>query len=143
MGNFPIAIYIRLMNCLKILIPDEELRRKHILQNMLYMVELDEPNVFMMKKILCGNKYKLNVFQGSFIDGNYNKIFQGIFDNKSLSINTFDIIIGNPPYNKGGISSNKKKILFTTIKKRLYVLISLKSLSHYLKCQVIYYLLIL
>jgi len=109
MGNFPIAIYVRLMECLKILLPDKEIRRKHILEKMLYMVELDESNVFMMKKILCGNKYKLNIFQGSFIDGNYNKVFQGIFDNKSLSINTFDIIIGNPPYNKGGISSKKKR----------------------------------
>jgi len=90
MGNFPVAIYMRLMECLKILIPDEEMRRKHILEKMLYMVELDESNVFMMKKILCGNKYKLNIFQGSFIDF---KIF------KKININIkFDIILGNPPF---------------------------------------------
>ena len=90
MGNFPIAIYMRLMECLKILIPDEEMRRKHILEKMLYMVELDESNVFMMKKILCGNKYKLNIFQGSFIDF---KVY------KKININIkFDIILGNPPF---------------------------------------------
>jgi hypothetical protein len=112
MGNFPIAIYMRLMECLKILIPDEEMRRKHILEKMLYMVELDESNVFMMKKILCGNKYKLNIFQGSFIEGEYSDdidIFSykikmennHNFINKiKLFDNNFNIIVGNPPYNK-------------------------------------------
>jgi hypothetical protein len=38
---------------------------------MLYMVELDKTNVFMMKKIFCGKKYELNIFEGSFIDGKY------------------------------------------------------------------------
>jgi len=98
MGNFPIAIYMRLMECLKILIPDEEMRRKHILEKMLYMVELDESNVFMMKKILCGNNYKLNIFRGSFIEGNYVNIYN--------IKRTFDIIIGNPPYNGNGSTGN-------------------------------------
>jgi hypothetical protein len=97
MGNFPIAVYIRLMECLKILIPDEEIRRKHILEKMLYMVELDKSNVFMMRKILCGNKYKLNIFQGSFLD-------------YKTDI-TFNIIIGNPPFQKTDINGNRKALL--------------------------------
>ena len=71
MGNFPVAVYMRLMEGLKSVIKDEEKRREHILKNMLYMVELDKTNVFMMKKIFCGKKYELNIFEGSFIDGNY------------------------------------------------------------------------
>ena len=55
MGNFSIAVYIRLMEGLKDEINDNEDRKKHILENMLYMVEIDKNNVFMMKKILCGN----------------------------------------------------------------------------------------
>jgi hypothetical protein len=72
-GNFPVAVYMRLMEGLKDVkgYKDEEKRRKHILENMLYMVELDKTNVFMMKKIFCGKKYELNIFEGSFIDGKY------------------------------------------------------------------------
>lgn len=92
MGNFPVAVYMRLMIGLKDVIKDEEKRRKHILENMLYMVELDKTNVFMMKKIFCGKKYKLNIFEGSFIDGKYEKIYKTDI--------IFDIIMGNPPYNK-------------------------------------------
>ena len=92
MGNFPVAVYMRLMEGLKYIrgYEDEEKRRKHILENMLYMVELDKTNVFMMKKIFCGNKYKLNIFEGSFIDfNNFNKV------NIKLK---FNIILGNPPF---------------------------------------------
>ncbi len=38
MGNFPIAVYLRLMEGLK----DEKIRKKHILENMLYMCELNK-----------------------------------------------------------------------------------------------------
>ena len=121
MGNFPVAVYMRLMEGLKGY-KDEEKRRKHILEEMLYMVELDKTNVFMMKKIFCGKKYELNIFEGSFIDGKYEKkidIFS-INDNEKKKIkiqknidfvdkikefnNNFDIIMGNPPFNSGGVS---------------------------------------
>ena len=39
MGNFPVAVYMRLMDGLKDVIKDEEKRRDHILENMLYIVE--------------------------------------------------------------------------------------------------------
>lgn len=90
MGNYPVAVYMRLMEGLKDDMKDEEKRRKHILENMLYMVELDETNVLMMKKIFCGKKYKLNIFEGSFID---------IKHFKKINIESkFDIILGNPPF---------------------------------------------
>lgn len=90
MGNFPVAVYMRLMKSLKEFIKDEENRRKHILENMLYMVELDKKNVFMMKKIFCGKKYKLNIFEGSFIDFKH-------FTKVDIELN-FNIILGNPPF---------------------------------------------
>lgn len=90
MGNYPVAVYMRLMEGLKDDMKDEEKRRKHILENMLYMVELDETNVLMVKKIFCGKKYKLNIFEGSFI---HFKHF------KKIDIESkFDIILGNPPF---------------------------------------------
>ena len=102
MGNFPVAVYMRLMIGLKDEIVDEDKRRKHILEDMLYMVELDKGNVFMMNKIFCGKTYKLNIFQGSFIKGDYKDI-----DIYSSNIK-YDIILGNPPYNQGGIRSKGK-----------------------------------
>ena len=45
MGNFPIAVYLRLMEELKDEIKDTKERKKHILENMLYMSELNKKNV--------------------------------------------------------------------------------------------------
>ena len=104
-GNFPVAIYLRLMKGLKTEIPNEEERRKHILENMLYMIDISDKNIFVLKKILCGNKYKLNIHKGSFFyvnkDGSDDYKKPGSWT-KSFKISTFDCIVGNPPYNKGG-----------------------------------------
>jgi len=42
MGNFPIAVYLRLMRGLKSVIKSKLERKKHILENMLYMCELNK-----------------------------------------------------------------------------------------------------
>jgi len=96
-GNFPVAVYMRLMEGLINVkgYEDEEKRRKHILENMLYMVEIDKTNVFMMRKIFCGKIYKLNIFEGSFINFSPNK--NNIFKKINIDIK-FDIILGNPPF---------------------------------------------
>lgn len=97
MGNFPVAVYMRLMEGLKYVIKDQEERRRWILKNMLYMVELDKTNVFMMKKIFCGKKYDLNIFNGSFLD----------YKNDII----FDIIVGNPPYQNTDESGKRRALL--------------------------------
>jgi predicted helicase len=63
-GNFPVVVYLRLMDGLKPVIKNDEKRRKHILENMLYMSELTPKNVFICKKIFCSNTYKLNINEG-------------------------------------------------------------------------------
>lgn len=118
-GNFAVVVYFRLMDGLKTIIPNDEERQTHILENMLYMVEYDKTNSSTMNSIFCG---KINIFTGSFIDG---KKYDGI-DIFSLDENMmadenklfckkvksfhgkFDVIMGNPPYNSGGISSKIK-----------------------------------
>jgi hypothetical protein len=86
-GNFPVAIYMKLMKGLESVFPDEEKRRKHILEKMLYMIDISDKNIFILKKILCGDKYNLNIHKGSFLKRDCNYTFK------------FDIILGNPPYN--------------------------------------------
>jgi len=93
-GNFPIIAYLKLMDGLKEWKPDDEERRKHILENMLYMVEINNKNIIILNKLLCLYKYKLNIHTGDFLESDLNKIF---------GIEKFDIIMGNPPYNKGGV----------------------------------------
>ena len=91
-GNFPIVIYQRLMEGLPI--PNEEERRKHILEQMIYASELTEKNVFMYKKIFCGDTYKLNIYKGDTLTMNIIKEFNLPNDFKG-----FDVVIGNPTYN--------------------------------------------
>lgn len=49
MGNFPIAVYLRLMEGLKDEIKEIKKRKKHILENMIYMCELNKKNVLITK----------------------------------------------------------------------------------------------
>jgi len=100
-ANFTIIIYYRLMESLKNDIKNTEKRKKHILENMLHFTEMQEKNINILKEIFQSNKYNLNIFQGNFIE--CKKFIQ--FPNKT--INNFDIIIGNPPFNDD--SGNKGK----------------------------------
>lgn len=101
MGNFPVAVYLKLMEGLKPQIPNDEERKKHIIENMLYMSELNKKNVFICHQIFnVNNQYKLNLYEGDTLK---------MVVNKEFGIDKFDVILGNPPYNKGGIWSHTKK----------------------------------
>ena len=96
-GNFPVIVYLKLMEGLKnykdekLDLTNEESRRKHILEKMLYMVEISEKSIFILNKVFCGKEgggqYKLNIYDKSFIEKEYKPEMN------------FDIIMGNPPYN--------------------------------------------
>ena len=102
MGNYPIAIYYKLMKGLEEIIPDEKERKKHILEKQLYMGELNKKNCFVVTQIFnIKNEYNLNLYQGSTLDINLNEVF---------GIDKFDIIIGNPPYNENLTSVGAKPL---------------------------------
>ena len=91
MGNYMIAIYLRLMEELKTEIPDEKKRKKHIIEKMLYMCEINKKNCYIVKQIFnINNEYVLNLYEGDTLALDSEKIFK---------ILKFDIIVGNPPYN--------------------------------------------
>jgi hypothetical protein len=91
MGNYQIAIYYKLMEGLKNKIPNEEERKKHIIETQIYMGEINKNNCILVEKIFnANNKYKLNLYEGDTLNINLYDIFKKT---------NFDIIIGNPPYN--------------------------------------------
>jgi hypothetical protein len=100
-GNFPIMVYQRLMKGLDI--PDEEERRKHILEQMIYAAELNSKNTEIYKKIFNGG----NLYEGDTLKMDIMKEF---------GVDKFDIIMGNPPFqevSKNGVSKGGGNNLYT------------------------------
>jgi len=96
-GNFPIVVYYKLMQTLKS-VPEKE-RSKHIIENMLYMNELNPVNVALSRKIFkwIDPKASPNIFKGDFLA------------QKNIGgVEKFDIIIGNPPF-QVSVSVGKKR----------------------------------
>jgi len=115
-GFFMICVYMRLMNGLKKWEPNEKKRSKHIIQNMLYMVELNRINCNICESIFGQN---LNLICGDFLD---DIKFPGRDDI------SFDCIIGNPPFQDYyGLTDDGKRI--NGGKSKLYERIFLKSFN--------------
>jgi hypothetical protein len=67
-GNFSVIILKRLMKGLKKWQPNEELRKKHILENMIFHVEMNPESVKKLQKVLNPNGiYKLNIKCSDFL----------------------------------------------------------------------------
>tara|TARA_B110001469_G_scaffold114453_1_gene118373 strand:- start:462 stop:1787 length:1326 start_codon:yes stop_codon:yes gene_type:complete len=87
-GNFMIIIYYKLMDGLNSIIPDEEERHNHILNNMLYFSELSKDNV---EETISIFNHDININNGNSLELNiYGK----------WNIEKMDIVIGNPPFNE-------------------------------------------
>jgi hypothetical protein len=118
-GNFFMKVFERLNNGLSSVKGYEnyETRKNHIIKNMLYMVELNDVNVDVSKKIFGE---EANIYCGSFLDDEWKDYFK---------INKFDVIVGNPPFNK----PQKEKRTGVKGGRTLwdkFVLKSIKLLSH-------------
>ena len=91
-GNFPVILFHKLMVGLATAIPDSSARKKHILEKQLYMCEINGKNVEICKKLFDPHGvYKLNLFHGPFQDLNPETLW---------GIKMFNVVLGNPPYNK-------------------------------------------
>lgn len=102
-GNFFIYVYDRLMSGLSKKIPDINERSRHILNNMLYMVEINPKNVRVAKKIFGNNA---NIVCANFLSERGVKKWTTQFNN----IDKFDIIIGNLPFNEETNEENRKTV---------------------------------
>jgi hypothetical protein len=88
-GNFLLVIYQRLLRGLKKKMPDIEQRREHILNNMLYMVEINPKNIVLARRIFGKTA---NISCADFL----NQEDKWVRDFKGVK--QFDIVIGNPPF---------------------------------------------
>jgi len=93
-GYFMMVLFKKLMESLKNKIINTERRKKHIIEKMLYMVEINPINVIVLRDMFGENA---NILQGDFLLVNSN---QEKYPDFTLS--TMDVVIGNPPYNVGG-----------------------------------------
>jgi hypothetical protein len=106
-GNFMIILYFKLMKGLEYSIINIEARKEHIIKNMIYMIEIQEKNVDLLRRIFGTNA---NIICADFLK-------YGIEYSYDITI---DVIIGNPPFNLGNklkvpSSINDKKNDGTTI----------------------------
>lgn len=94
-GTFPSVIIQRLMKGLTEWQPNEELRYQHIMENMLYVSELQQKNLFLyLYAFDPDNKYDPNVFCGSYLSEDFDKHMKDIW-----GVEKFDVVVMNPPYN--------------------------------------------
>ncbi len=101
-GYFSIFLYFKLFENLNSQFKNLDECKEHIINNMIYMVEIQENNYELLRE-LFGEK--ANIINDDFI--NYN------FDN--YTIKEFDYIIGNPPFNCNGM---KKVPTNNNVKKK-------------------------
>jgi len=114
-GPYPILAIYKLMVGLKNFEEDSDIRYKHILENMIYVAELQPKNMFLyMNAIDPLNQYKLNIYTGSFLENEFDIHMNSIWNVKKI-----DIVIGNPPYKRkmnlkflNKCSSFSNKIIF-------------------------------
>lgn len=100
-GHFPIVIFFRYMSGLASVIPSPVKRAKHIIEHMLFMVEINPVNVqrcrALFKRICPSATPQLH--QGDFLTDSF----------PSSWPSTFHVVIGNPPYNIGGTKRKGSK----------------------------------
>lgn len=117
-GNFPAIIIERLMQGLINVFPNEQERYTHIVENMIYMTELQAKNAFIILTALDPkDEYELNIFHGSFLSDEFDE-----HTKKVWGIEKFDYVIQNPPYQELIEGNSRMKPLYHTfIEKALNI----------------------
>ena len=98
-GNFPVIAFYKLDYELSNVkgYEEKEKRHKHIIENMLFMIEIDKGNCITCRQIFrkIDNDAKPNICCADTLSMN-DAILSKVFD----GVNRFDIIMGNPPFQK-------------------------------------------
>ena len=108
MGNFMIMVVKRLMIGLESWQPNEAKRYKHIIENMVYVAELQPKNMFLwMLSVDPKSKLNLNIYTGNSLESGLDEHMKNVW-----KVDKFDIIVGNPPYNEGTKGGNGQRDLW-------------------------------
>ena len=92
-GNFEMVIIQRLMKGLEKWQSNDDLRFKHIIENMIHTCDIQPKNTFIYLQLFDPNhEYKMNWYRGSFLDNGFDKKM------KEWGVEKFDIGLGNPPF---------------------------------------------
>jgi len=76
--------------------PNEEKRYKHIVENQIYVSEIQPKNMFLYLCLIDPyDEYDLNIYCGSSLDDGFKKHMKEVWKKE-----TFDYSIGNPPFNQ-------------------------------------------
>jgi hypothetical protein len=95
-GVFPLIVIYRLMKGLEEWEPDAEKRYKHIVENQIYVSEIQPKNMFLFLCLIDPyDEYNLNIYCGSSLDDGFKKHMNGVWQKKEFSYS-----IGNPPFNQ-------------------------------------------
>jgi len=107
-GNFPVVLIEKFMDGLKTWEPDEEKRYKHIVEEMLYVGELQPKNLFLyLVAVDSADEYAMNVYCGSFLDEGFDKHVKEVW-----GVERFDLITMNSPYQLPIEGNNRMKPLY-------------------------------
>jgi hypothetical protein len=93
-GSFHMVVYQKLFLTLEEWEPNPKKRHNHIIENMLFMYELNPKNVERAKTFFGENA---NIMNGDFLESNDEPHFS-----------KYDIIVGNPPFNDSQEAAGKK-----------------------------------
>ena len=102
-GTFPSVVVERLMIGLKDVIVNDCDRYRHIIENMIYVCEIQAKNMFLFH---CAfdreDDHKLNTYFGSFLTDEFNEHMTNVW-----GVEKFDIIVANPPYQSNNPGERK------------------------------------
>jgi hypothetical protein len=120
-GTFPSIVVQRLMKGLENVIPNPEKRYRHIIENMIYVCELQDKNLFVFNCVFdLGDSNATNSYCGSFLDENFDNHMKNVW-----GVEKFDIIIGNPPYQSSSDGEKKSTpIWHHFVEKSIKILIN-------------------
>ncbi len=120
-GTFSSIVVQRLMKGLETFEPNLVKRYRHIIEEMIYVCELQPKNMFIFQCVFDkDDTNELNTYCGSFLDENFDKHMTNVW-----GVEKFDIVIGNPPYNDGSTNKGSAHVLWDKfVVKSLDILVS-------------------
>lgn len=119
-GMFMACVIERLMDGLVEYEPNDEKRYKYIVEEMIYVAELQAKNIFLyMTAFDPKDEYAMNVYCGSFLDEDFNRHAKDVW-----GVEKFSCVVMNPPYQTCQEGNKKTQPLWHLfVEKSLSVLV--------------------